>query len=141
MRQLTVDHPLVARAGNYVIQLSQPNPNLPVWRVEVLAAGTVAQLVEGLSRSYTSEGLARTIARVLTVALRAPGATVKTARRAVVRHINAEIDWLLTQPGVVGRVEKADILLGVRAGFDNSEYPPCAADAAGMDDNTAAVTA
>jgi hypothetical protein len=112
---LTTHKPLVARAGNHIVQLTQPGPN--AYRVEVTTAGPVAQLVDELSRSYTSEQLARTIARVLTVALRTPGATVATAKRAVVRHIDAEIGWLLTQPGIAGRVEKADILLNLRAGF------------------------
>jgi hypothetical protein len=114
---LTTSRPLVARAGNHLIELTRPNPNLPVWRVEVSRAGAVATPVGELTRSYPVEQLARTIARVLTVALRVPGATVKTARSAVVRHIDAEINWLLTQPGIAGRAEKADVLLGVRAGF------------------------
>jgi hypothetical protein len=117
MQALTAAKPLVAKAGRYFVQLTQPGPS--AFRVEVTAAGPVAQLVDELSRSYTSEQLARTIARVLTVALRTPGATVATAKRAVVRHIDAEIDWLLTQPGAAGRVEKADILLNLRAGFAN----------------------
>lgn len=116
MSQLTADRPLSAVAGRYEVHLSKPNSGIAVWRVEVRHAGIAGRPVDDLTRSYTSECLARTIARVLTFALRTPGANVATARRAVVRHIDAELAMLVPS---VQSAAKAEILFDLRAGFAN----------------------
>jgi len=116
MQASTATRPLSTRAGRFTIQLTQPGPN--AYRVEVLAAGPVARPVDDLTRSYEFYGLAYAIYRTLGNALAAPGATVKTARRAVVAHIDAEIRMLT--PSAIG-VLKAEVLQNVRAGFASDE--------------------
>lgn len=109
---LASDRPLATRAGRYTIQLTKPGPD--VFRVEVLRGGPVARPVDALSRSFEFYGLAYAIYRTLERALAMPGATVKTAQRAVVKHIDAEIALLV--PSALS-VLKAEVLQNVRAGF------------------------
>lgn len=115
MRQLTVERPLECPAGRHTVHLSIPGPD--AYRVEVRNAGHGARIVDELTRSYPSESLARGVARVLTLALRRPNATIDTARAAVVGFLDSQLVFLLDKPGIAGRVEKADLLMQVRAGF------------------------
>ncbi|GAA4439176.1 hypothetical protein [Phytohabitans houttuyneae] len=85
--QLTADRPLTARAGTHIVQLSIAGPS--AYRVEVLAGGAVATPVDDLTRSYVDEQLARTVARVITLALRREGATVESAAAAVAQFLTA----------------------------------------------------
>jgi hypothetical protein len=118
MRQLTVDQPLTCSAGTHTVQFSQIRPG--VYRVEVLSGGSVAQPVEELTRSYADESLARTIARVITVALRREGATVEDARRAVVQHLDGQLAFLLDSPSIQA-TNAATYLQMVKGMFESPE--------------------
>jgi hypothetical protein len=116
--QLMADRPLVTRAGTHTVHLSVVRPG--VFRVEVRTPGPVALTVEDLTRSYDDERLARTIARVITIALRKPDATVEDARRAVVQHLDAEMEFLAENPSVQAARAVA-VLQGLKAGFETED--------------------
>jgi hypothetical protein len=86
--QLTAEKPLAARAGRYIVQVSITDAG--TFRVETLLGGSLACPIEELTRSYPDEQLARTIARVTTLALRRPGATVEAAAAAVAQYLAAQ---------------------------------------------------
>jgi hypothetical protein len=93
MQPITAECPVISSpAGAYTVQLSRVRPD--VFRVEVLSSGAVAFTVDELTRSYDSEPLARSIARVITVALRAEDATVESARAAVCAFLDAQMEFL-----------------------------------------------
>lgn len=99
MQQLT--HPadtISCVAGTHIVQLIRGERTL---RLEVLTGSPVGQLVDELTHPYelSQEPLARTLARVLAVALRA-GATTDEARRAVVDHLDAELAFILADPSI-----------------------------------------
>lgn len=101
MTQLT--HPgdvLACRAGDHTVQIVRTEL---VLRVEVITGGPVGLLVDELTHPYelAHEVLARTIARVLTVALRR-GAGVEGARVAVVAHLDAQLAFVLADPTPAG---------------------------------------
>jgi hypothetical protein len=114
-KPLMADRPLATRAGRYTVQLSVVREG--IYRVEVLASGSLAQPVEQLTRSYDDENLARGIARVITIALRQPGADVEYARLAVVAYLDGQITLNAAMPSVRA-ADAVGVLQDIRAGLD-----------------------
>lgn len=119
MAQLTARHPLavgqslICEAGRYTVVLYRLELT---YRVEV-HHGVSSQCVEALTRSYRSGELARTIATVITVALRTTG-DVDTTRRAVVQHLDGELAFLLADPSPAAANAAAELQDDLKAGFD-----------------------
>ena len=115
---LMVGKPIPAKAGRYTVQLSITDSG--AFRIETLSGGAVAQRVDSLTVSLADDGLARTIARVITVALRKQDATVDDARRAVVKHIDGELAFLLDSPSIQA-TNSAAYLQMVKGMFESAE--------------------
>lgn len=95
---MTADHVITSNPGRFHLELFTVRPG--VYRVEASYGGSVAQLIEELSASYADEGVAYGIFKALDNALATPGATIATARRAVCRHIDGQLAFLLDNPSV-----------------------------------------
>jgi hypothetical protein len=114
MQLLTADRPLAASAGTHIVQLSITDTGL--YRIETLSGGSVAAPVADLTRSFDDEQLARSIATVITVALREPGSTVADAKAAVVAFFDDLIGRLAQHKGIEVAEAVAEFQ-AVRAGF------------------------
>lgn len=115
---LTASKPLTASAGTHIVQLSITDTGL--YRIETLSGGSVATPVAtpvaDLTRSFDDEQLARSIATVITVALRKQDATVANAKAAVVAFFDDLIGRLAQHKGVEVAEAVAEFQ-ALRAGF------------------------
>lgn len=118
MQLLMPGKPIPATAGRYVVQLSVTDSG--TFRIETLSGGPVATRIDTLTASLADEGLARTIARVITVALRKQDATVEDARRAVTQHLDGQLAFLLDSPSIQA-TNSAAYLQMVKAMFESPE--------------------
>ncbi|MCW6003799.1 hypothetical protein K1W54_04280 [Micromonospora sp. CPCC 205371] len=95
---MTADDVITSNPGRFHLELFTVRPG--VYRVEASYGGSVAQLIEELSASYADARVAHGIFKALDNALTAPGATIATARRAVVQHLDGQLAFLLDSPSI-----------------------------------------
>lgn len=99
-------------------------------RRNLTALRVLNRLADALRTPAEARAEERTLAEIATAITTAPSG----------RRPRTFAELRMAHTAAVQRDIEARATVGNRRNFDNGEYPPCAADAAGMDDNAAAVT-
>jgi hypothetical protein len=115
---MTADDILTSNPGRFHLELFTVRDG--VYRVEASYGGSVAKLIEELSASYADPKVAYGIFKALEHALAADGATVTSARRAVVQHLDGQLAFLLDNPSIQA-TNAAAYLQMVKGMFESPE--------------------
>jgi hypothetical protein len=119
---LAVGHSIPCEAGRYTVVFSRLEY---VYRVEV-HYGVSSQCVPELTRSYESGALAKAIARIIAVTLRA-SQDIDVTRRAVVDHLDGQLAFLLADPSPAAANAARELQM-LKAGFASADEDIWAAD-------------
>lgn len=115
---MTADDVIASNPGRFHLELSTVRAG--VFRVEAFYGGSVAKLIDELSASYADPKVAYGIFKALERTLAADGATIATARRAVVQHIDGQLAFLLDSPSIQA-TNAAAYLQVVKGMFESPE--------------------
>jgi hypothetical protein len=115
---MTADDVITSNPGRFHLELFTVRSG--VYRIEASYGGPVAKLIDELSASFADPKVAYGIFKALENALAANGATIATARRAVVQHLDGQLAFLLDNPSIQA-TNAAAYLQMVKGMFESPE--------------------